>query len=445
MQDGRIIVSRAESDGLLQISSLGGDPTEFMPTIAEQETDVHEPHALPDNRGVLFIRHGGGGPGIIELFADGERKTLLELLDQRLSSVSYAPSGHILFRRSPTNPGIWALPFSLEKLEVTGEPFLVVPAGQQCSVSDDGTLVYISGVGNTKRQFVWLNREGKAEPFGEEDADIGIWARIAPDGRRIVYTRTEGSNTDLWILDSVRGTTTRLTFDPAEEAWPEWTPDGTHIVHHVRTTTGGDGTSFRIVSRRADGTGEADTLAAGWAPVVTPDGKHVMFSTGTYGEADIGSVALSGGDASVVFRDESLQMSPTVSPTGEYVAYMSRESGGRSQIYLKRYPSWDGKWQVSIEGGDWPQWNSTGTRLYYLFGDDIFEVEVTGSTSPVLSRPVKLFTRSPAGRMFPGAGITFDVTGDGNRFLTRTNVTDESADQAVLVVQNWFSEFRNRE
>jgi hypothetical protein len=56
---------------------------------------------------------------------------------------AYSPSGHILFETLGRVPdSIWALPFSLSKLEATGEPLLVYSGAATPSVADDGTLLY---------------------------------------------------------------------------------------------------------------------------------------------------------------------------------------------------------------------------------------------------------------------------------------------------------------
>ena len=71
----------------------------------------------------------------IDLWADGERRTVVEIPGQTLSTPVWSPTGHIVFRRTPANAGLWAVPFSLDRLEVTGEPFLVIPEGTMPTVS----------------------------------------------------------------------------------------------------------------------------------------------------------------------------------------------------------------------------------------------------------------------------------------------------------------------
>ena len=83
----------------------------------------------------------------------------LEEID--LADVRYSPTGHILFTRGPDNRGLWAVPFSLSGLEVTGAPFLVVPQGSQASASSDGTLVYTDSRARSDVELVWFDAEGE--------------------------------------------------------------------------------------------------------------------------------------------------------------------------------------------------------------------------------------------------------------------------------------------
>ena len=83
------------------------------------------------------------------------------------------------------------------------------------SVSENGTLVYAStGGASAVQQLAWWDRSGKqVRSFGPP----GIYQnfRLAPDERRIAFATNRDSNTDVWVLDSVRGVPSRLTFDPA--------------------------------------------------------------------------------------------------------------------------------------------------------------------------------------------------------------------------------------
>jgi hypothetical protein len=85
---------------------------------------------------------------------------LLHLENQFITNPVYSPTGHILYHREPENPGLWALPFSAAKLEVTGQPFLVVPNADFPSVAADSTLAFV------RRPDVETNLSSVGRPFG---------------------------------------------------------------------------------------------------------------------------------------------------------------------------------------------------------------------------------------------------------------------------------------
>jgi Tol biopolymer transport system component len=56
---------------------------------------------------------------------------------------------------------------------------------------------------------------------------------------------------------------------------------------------------------------------------------------------------------------------PALSPDGKWLAYRSAESG-LPQVYIAPFPTGNGKWQVSTNGGVFPRWRRDGRELFYL-------------------------------------------------------------------------------
>jgi dipeptidyl aminopeptidase/acylaminoacyl peptidase len=58
---------------------------------------------------------------------------------------------------------------------------------------------------------------------------------FSPDGSRVAYVESrwdkeeDGRNSDLWVVDVETRAVTRLTFDPAADSSPQWSPDGRWI------------------------------------------------------------------------------------------------------------------------------------------------------------------------------------------------------------------------
>jgi len=153
---------------VLRLSSQAGEVV-LHHEPQEGEVDFHEMCALPDGRGWVFVVHDQNSYGNLGLLTpDGQRKMVLSFPDDALRHPVWSPSGHLLFQREEVAEGIWAVPFSLDKLEVTGEAFLVAADSQYPSVSSDGTLVYSQGVAQKMQQLALFDRQGsELEVIGE--------------------------------------------------------------------------------------------------------------------------------------------------------------------------------------------------------------------------------------------------------------------------------------
>jgi len=436
--DGMITLARGD-DGLYQIPSRGGDMKQILTADPDTESDFHDPSALPDGSGVLYVVHAAGGrPDTLALLAGGERKTVLKIEGQDLWHPVYSATGHILYRRQPNNPGIWALPFSLPDHAATGEPFLVASEGDLPSVSSDGTLVHVRGVATRQTQIAWVDRTGKVlGTVGEPQAHWPFPA-LSPDGRRIAVSAGENEMHEVWIHDAERNTRSRLTFDAHAQFGATWSPDGARIVFSQGSTF-----PFTIGEKDADGGGETKEISSGLIPQFSPDGRYMLTTMlGANTDLDIWLTDLQGDGKPVPLLTESgLQFSASISPGGDYYAYVSDETGS-PQIYMKRFPSGEGRWQVSVRGGLWPLWSRDGRRLYFAFENDILQVDITPGPSPRLGNPRVVFARQPLGwpLMFnwpPG----FDVTSDEQRFVLCLPVAGEQVPEGIVVVENWSSEF----
>src|SRR5205814_1947417 len=96
-----------------------------------------------------------------------------------------------------------------------------------------GVLSYGIGLGGAtagELRMTLLDRQGKTiQTLGPEANYQGV--ALSPDGKRIAAHRHDGEGGDIWITDTTRGTTSRLTFDASQDnSSPVWSPDGSEIV-----------------------------------------------------------------------------------------------------------------------------------------------------------------------------------------------------------------------
>jgi len=418
------------------VPERGGDFKMMIEPDASLEDDhFHEPFWLPGGAGLLFTVHrtGNKGTDTIALLHEGQRKTLLQLPGQTIWRPVYSPSGHILYRRQPSNAGLWALPFSLSTLEPAGDPFLVAPEGNTPSVSSDGTLVYVPGTGSGLEQLVWLDRRGEVQGAIGQPQEGMIFVSLSPDGTRVAVTAHENENFDIWVHDVARATKTRLSFDPGGEFNPAWSPRGDRIAY-VSDASG-------LMIQAADGTGEARALVEyARNPSFSPDGETIIYERAARDTSnDIWFRSADGeGEETLYLQTKADEWGPRISPDGRYVAYVSDESG-REEVYLKRFPSGDGKWQASVNGGTWPVWSRDGGELIYRWQDTMMAVSVKTEPSLTLGTPEELFSVDRTRvRLRPRR---FDVAPDRQRLMAVQSLEDDSDQASIQVILNWSAEF----
>lgn len=436
---------------LYEVAARGGQPQLLFDSDDDARPDAYFPHFLPTRQGpaaLVYSTVGTVGDGYLLAVLNLESGERRDLGPGRYPV--YASDGYLLHGPpSDTDSGLWALPFSLATLEPTGEDFPISVEGESASLSRDGTLTYRDR-GNselTMKTLVWRGRSGEIiENVGRPQPGLREFA-LSHERQRVATTA--GSPPSIWIQDLTRATTTRLTFatPPRGEFLPSWAPSGKDVAYTLL------GRPNRMMRKSADGTGEP-TILVEWEYATTNadwsrDGRYLTFN-GPSGEgtgADILYVELEAGGGpfkpKVFLSTPAGETVPKLSPDGRFVAYVSNESG-RPEVHVRPFPSGDGRWQVSLNGGKQPRWRDDGKELFYVESDRVM-MAVPASTGQrlTLGKPELLF--ESADLDFRGlAWPQYDVSADGQRFLTSTPVAGD-VDITIHIVENWYEEFRDRQ
>ena len=284
-------------------------------------------------------------------------------------------------------------------------------------------------------------------PIGRPQAGTIRFPTLSPDGSRVAAQDNSSGDFDIWVHETERAVATRLTFAAGLEAHPTWSASGTEI-----TFTSDRRGSRDIFSKPAAGTGEATLLVGGPLdedyPDWSPDGNYMVYevSEDPNNKGDIRYLKRKtdgGGFEEEVFLSTPHQEGAAkFSPDGRYVAYCSDESG-RFGVYARPFPEGVGKWQVSTNGGTQPRWSRDGKELFYVEGSNLMAAPVKTTSSFSVRTPVRLFDNERlSGLLRPN----YDVSKEGQRFLLQEIVGDEAdSPRSIHVIQNWFTEFRERE
>jgi Tol biopolymer transport system component len=171
-------------------------------------------------------------------------------------------------------------------------------------------------------------------------------------------------------VDIAREVASRLTFDPRNENYPLWSPDGAQIAY---TSTSAEAPGIYIQASTGAGRSERVLPSGGEDLVLTDwsrDGRFVFYQGGTdRTRSDIWVLPMTGEHKPYPFLTGPYdELQARLSPDGRWLAYSSDESG-RSEVYVQSFPEPGGKWQVSTNGGSDPRWRADGGELLYLSSD----------------------------------------------------------------------------
>jgi serine/threonine protein kinase/Tol biopolymer transport system component len=455
--DGTIFFSAWRGD-MYKVSAQGGNASELGLHDPKTVMDFHSLSFLPGGHELLYVTHLVGAHARIEVLAGGKQRPLFSQNGWDTWSTAYSPTGDLLFMRAPGNSvaSIWAVPFSLSELKVTGQPFLVAGSGEYPSVASDGTLLYVMAARPREGQLVWVDRSGKIEGTIGNPQDGLTNPALSPDGKRVAATAMDAAGVhNVFIYDVASGVRTPLLSPSVKDTQPLiggplWSPDGRNILF----TSGPEFEKPTIVLEPSDGSGQPRELLPGILAQLTPQGTWLAYSLENEGGTSRACYA--------PFSDGKLQdptsrplclpstsvrdWNPRISPDGHYVAFVS-QGAVQSNVYVTHFPDGNGRWQVSTNGGDFPVWNPRGDELFYLAGNELMSVRVSTQPSLSLRAPVRLFSLADQHLLGAASRQSFqwgyDVSASGRNFLMVKQVGQESQ-SGMVVDQNWFAEFASR-
>ena len=353
----------------------------------------------------------------------------------------FLPSGHIVFQRLGS---LWAARFDPVRLALTSPPVAVIENvgiaadwSPIVAAAANGSLAYATGgQPYLPRTLVWVDKSGREQVI---DAPVRswFWPQISPDGKRIGFHDMNAVNMDIWIYDLVRAALIRMTFDPRQDGYPVWTPDGKRIAFWSRQ----HGEAANLYIRSADLTGTTRRLTTSpnyqlpfsWAS----GGKLLVFQENTSDTGmDIGVVAVDGTAApAMLLKTKADEGYPAVSPDGRWIAYSSNLSG-RPEVYVQPFPDLGDRWQVSTQGGVSPLWHPNGSELFYRTNRAMMSVPVeAGGSTLKYGSPRRLFEASYVAD--DGFGRNYTLAPDG-RFLMMKE--PPSPPLRMVVIVNWAAE-----
>ena len=426
------------SSGLERIL-LDGSSRETLtePDSSNGEISHRWPHALPDQKGVVFTVKN-------DRIMDWDEATIaLYDLDSDNTSILFTggtdarvlDQGVILYE---SEYSLKAAAFNLERREVVGAHQTIVNsvdynpmAGYALfDVSNSGTLIYLPAVPLESPPLIYRTSDSILQVFDQPYSAL-FRPRFGPNDQQAVVEMGAANNQIIKVnLD--RPELERFT-RTANNYGPEWTPDGEWITF----VSDKDGSSS-IYRKRVDSdsteplyTGKDISIIGNW----TSDGKRLVFTVINPDRGkDIWMLTdEQGWTASPLLETDDDEYFPQISPDGSLLLHLSSTEAGQTETFVRRVSNMTDKRRLSVGFGDYtgPMWDDSNGAYILSEEGSLSRIQISGSDVLQASTPEVIFPR-----IGPGG---FDVSADGQTFLVFTDSTiyDPSPPTELRIESGW--------
>lgn len=185
---------------------------------------------------------------------------------------------------------------------------------------------------------------------------------VSPDGDAIAFISNRSGTYDVYATSADGSELLRITNTPANESAPIWTLDG-RVVFSVWA----DNASTLYAASSRNPQPAVIGTAAGRQPMISPDGKKLIYSSGQFPSMHLVESALDGSNVRTLTKVPSASFNAVYSPDQSRIAFARADSTRQLQVWvmnadgtgerqLTRFAAEDGSPQ-------WPAWSPDGTRL----------------------------------------------------------------------------------
>jgi dipeptidyl aminopeptidase/acylaminoacyl peptidase len=233
-------------------------------------------------------------------------------------------------------------------------------------VSKDGTHVVFASTQHRKNSDIYIKRtDSRVVTQLTNDPADNAMPSISPDGTKVAFASNRSGNWDIYVMPITGGKAVQITSDASDEIHPSWSPDGKQLVFCRMGTTG----RWEMWTTDVQNPSVENFIGYGlfpqWCPVAaTGEGgsDRILFQLGkergrrAFGlwTVDVGPAGASN-STEIASSGPTALINPTWSPDGKWIVYAEVPVSPATQASAaanseSRKSPWSRLWMVGVEG-----------------------------------------------------------------------------------------------
>ena len=194
----------------------------------------------------------------------------------------------------------------------------------------------------------------------------------SPDGTKIAFaSNRKGNVSQIYVMNADGTNPVRVTDGPLEKVHPSWSPDARKIAFTVTDAID------HIAVMDAHGNNLEVHEGHGMEPSWSPDGGEIAFVSWRDGGNEIYVIGAGGRELKRVTQDLAQKWSPSFSPDGRRIAFMGKHEGFLHIFVVGVDGSNRNRLTRGRKHHGFPTWSPDGHTIAYVIANDNLRVKST--------------------------------------------------------------------